>query len=98
MAVQISVECTDISEAHPRFLNYHGEYGARLERGCSVHGSKNIRSWILTLLAPLLFGAPYSHVRSLEKIWVDSTIAHLPWMEFVTELKTEWQRTIISVC
>ncbi|KAH8101122.1 hypothetical protein BXZ70DRAFT_110008 [Cristinia sonorae] len=78
--------------AHPRFLNYHGELGARLERDQSVHGtSKYPRSTLIRLLAPMLFNAPYVHLHTLERIYVDGTMCHLPWAIFIEKLKDEWQ-------
>ncbi|TCD59974.1 hypothetical protein EIP91_010953 [Steccherinum ochraceum] len=78
--------------AHPRFLNYHGEVGARLERDQSVHGTgKYPRSTLIRVLAPALFNAPYVHLHALERIWVDRTMCHLPWGLFIEKLKSEWQ-------
>ncbi|TCD59975.1 hypothetical protein EIP91_010954 [Steccherinum ochraceum] len=81
---------------HPRFLNYHGERGARLERNQSVHGStKRPRTFFIALIAPLLLNVPYFHLYSLEKVWVDETITHLPWRKFTQELKVEWRIALI---
>lgn len=84
--------------AHPRFLNYHGEYGARLENGQSVHGdAPHPRSHLITIVAPLLFNIPHSHIRSLETVWVDGTVTHLPWIKLVTDLRMKWQRAVFAV-
>lgn len=82
--------------AHARFIHYHGEYGARLNRDQSVHGSKgHPRSWLIVCLAPVFFNAPMIHLQSLEKIWVDQTMSHLPWEQFIEKLKNDWQEFIL---
>ncbi|KAH8101123.1 hypothetical protein BXZ70DRAFT_110114 [Cristinia sonorae] len=83
------------SFAHTRFLNCHGEYGARLEKRQSVHGNvRRHRSYLVRLTAPLLFFTPYSHLRSIEKLWVDGTVTHVSWIHFRTELTAGWQKSI----
>jgi hypothetical protein len=42
-------------------------------------------------LAPLLFNAPYEHIRSLHKLYVDSIVNHLDWRTFVQNLNAEMQ-------
>lgn len=42
-------------------------------------------------LAPLLFNAPYEHVHSLHKLYVDSIVNHLDWRTFVQKLNAEMQ-------
>jgi hypothetical protein len=42
-------------------------------------------------LAPLLFNAPYEHVRSLHKLYVDSIVNYLDWRTFVQNLNAEMQ-------
>ncbi|CAL1699558.1 unnamed protein product [Somion occarium] len=81
---------------HAWFLNYHGQHGARLNRDQSVHGvSKHPRTYLIRILAPLLFNAPMVHLRALEKIWVDQCMCHQPWAVFIEKLKSEWEEFIL---
>ncbi|KAI0078375.1 hypothetical protein K474DRAFT_1660618 [Panus rudis PR-1116 ss-1] len=82
--------------AHTRFLTYHGERAARLNSDESVHGSnRHTRTLLIKTLGPVLWNAPSVHLRALEKIWVDSTMAHQPWALFIERLKSEWQEFIL---
>ncbi|KAG1851960.1 hypothetical protein F4604DRAFT_1806558 [Suillus subluteus] len=77
---------------HCQYLNYHGQQGARLSRDQTVHGdSYEERSVMMRCLAPLLFNAPYEHVRSLHKLYVDSIVNQLDWRTFVQKLNAEMQ-------
>lgn len=77
---------------HCQYLNYHGQQGARLSRDQTVHGDSYAeRSMMMRCLAPLLFNAPYEHVRSLHKLYVDSIINLLDWRSFVQKLNVEMQ-------
>jgi hypothetical protein len=77
---------------HCQYLNYHGQQGARLSRDQSVHGNTyEQRSIMMKCLAPLLFNAPYEHVRSLHRLYVDSIVNHLDWRTFVQKLNAEMQ-------
>ncbi|KAG2133715.1 hypothetical protein DEU56DRAFT_810328 [Suillus clintonianus] len=77
---------------HCQYLNYHGQRGARLSRDQTVHGDTyEERSTMMRCLALLLFNAPYEHVRSLHKLYVDSIVNHLDWRTFVQKLNAEMQ-------
>ncbi|KAG0702059.1 hypothetical protein DFH29DRAFT_528412 [Suillus ampliporus] len=77
---------------HCQYLNYHGQRGARLSRDQTVHGDTyEQRSIMMKCLAPLLFNAPYEHVRSLHKLYVDSIVNHIDWRTFVQKLNAEMQ-------
>ncbi|OJA20151.1 hypothetical protein AZE42_08448, partial [Rhizopogon vesiculosus] len=77
---------------HCQYLNYHGQQGARLSRDQSVHGDTyEKRSIMMKCLAPLLFNAPYEHIYSLHKLYVDSLVNHLDWRTFVQKLNAEMQ-------
>ncbi|KAJ3491300.1 hypothetical protein NLI96_g800 [Meripilus lineatus] len=83
-------------ESHPRFLHYHGQHGARLNRDQSVHDQNpKRRSSLVTILAPSLFNAPFVHLRMLEKIWIDETMCIQPWEQFIEKLKEEWQEFVL---
>ncbi|KAG2069582.1 hypothetical protein BDR04DRAFT_1101474 [Suillus decipiens] len=77
---------------HCQYLNYHGQRGARLSRDQTVHGdSYEKRSVMMKCLAPLLFNAPYEHIHSLHKLYVDSIVNQLDWRTFVQKLNAEMQ-------
>ncbi|TDL22881.1 hypothetical protein BD410DRAFT_202988 [Rickenella mellea] len=77
--------------ANDRLLNFHGMHGARLTSEQSVQGQrKGDRSLLVTILSPLLFCAPDTHLNGLEKIWVDGIIKQMHWKLFVETLRSEW--------
>ncbi|OCH87221.1 hypothetical protein OBBRIDRAFT_172478 [Obba rivulosa] len=77
---------------HHKFLNFHGQNGARLCRDQTIHGQKSFpRSPLIDLLAPLCFGAPNVHLRGLAKIWIDDLMVYHQWNTFIDKLKNEWQ-------
>lgn len=84
---------------HPRFLNYHGQYGARLNRDQSVHNhGPKPRSFLIKTLAPALYNAPYVHLQALEKTWIDETMCLQPWEQLIEKLRGEWQEFVLYVC
>ncbi|KIJ61621.1 hypothetical protein HYDPIDRAFT_189512 [Hydnomerulius pinastri MD-312] len=77
---------------HNSFLNFHGERGARLCRDQTVHGDTfHERSALMTFLSPLLFRAPYVHIRSLHGLYVDSLVNIYDWGLFLDKLNKEVQ-------
>ncbi|TFK34470.1 hypothetical protein BDQ12DRAFT_738210 [Crucibulum laeve] len=82
--------------ARHRFLNWHGEPCARLNRDQSVYGSiTNKRTWLVKTLSPLLFSAPDIHLRSLEKMLVDGVMYSSVWTQSIVKLNNEWQEFIL---
>ncbi|KDQ28115.1 hypothetical protein PLEOSDRAFT_1112866 [Pleurotus ostreatus PC15] len=80
-----------------RFANFWGEYGARLHREQSVHHPEGRpRTWLITLLSPILFNAPDIHLRGLHLIFIDEVAAAQPWRAFIKKLGDEWQDFIIN--
>jgi len=77
--------------AHQRFLNFHGQNGARLDRDVSIHGAKRRRSLLANVISLALFCAPDVHWNALEKIWVDQTVGHVPWNKLIARLTKEWR-------
>ncbi|KAF9223277.1 hypothetical protein BS17DRAFT_705694 [Gyrodon lividus] len=77
-----------------RFLNSHGQFGARLGGGRSVFSRKNINeqpvSWFLKLVDVMLLGGPIPHLRGIQKIWVDEMIDESRWRGYISSLNTEW--------
>ncbi|KAF5310846.1 hypothetical protein D9619_008004 [Psilocybe cf. subviscida] len=83
---------------HGRFLNFHGEPYARLERNFSVYGDALYpQSYFLRTLSPLLlFSGPYFHLKLLQNIWVDRMLHKAVWEETLKKLSTEWQELVTS--
>ena len=79
-------------------MNMYGHTGARLGRDQSIRGpKKHYRTLLISFLSPLLFRAPDTHLRGLERIWVDKVINQRPWKIFVDTLKEEWIEFILYV-
>ncbi|KAJ7178507.1 hypothetical protein C8R43DRAFT_871384, partial [Mycena crocata] len=67
------------------FLNFYGQNEARLYRQPSIYegqSNQTKRSWLMSILSPILFYAPDVHLDSLNKIWVDRIAAKEPWNKF----------------
>lgn len=85
--------------AHHRFLNFHGQNGARLCRDQTLYGKKGYdRSPLINILSPLFFSAPDEHLRGLERIWIDGVIVYPQWKHFIEKLKSEWSDFLLPVC
>jgi len=84
--------------AHWRFLHFHGQRHARLERDKTVYDEPaRERSILISLLSPLLFLAPEVHLREMEKLWTDGVIIETVWKQFMTKLSEEWKDLILWV-
>ncbi|KAN0127127.1 hypothetical protein V8E53_015065 [Lactarius tabidus] len=82
--------------AHWRFLYFHGQKIARLDKHQTVHDEpKRERSFFITLLSPMLFLAPEIHLQEIEKLWTDEIIIDAAWKGFVPKLLEEWQELIL---
>ncbi|KAH9171923.1 hypothetical protein EDB89DRAFT_1029604 [Lactarius sanguifluus] len=82
--------------AHWRFLYFHGQKCARLERDKTVYAdASRERTLLITLLSPILFLAPEVHLRELEKLWTDEVIIEAVWKSFMTRLLEEWGELIL---
>jgi hypothetical protein len=76
---------------HNKFLNFHGQNGARLSREQTIHEATDHKSSLLmAILSPLLFYAPVAHFKSLEKMYVDGIVTKIPWRRFIDRLNEEW--------
>ena len=85
--------------AHWRFLYYHGQKNARLDKHQTVHDEpKRERTFFITLLSPVLFLAPEVHLQEIERLWTDDIIIDTAWKSFVPKLLDEWQELILLVC
>ncbi|KAF8257703.1 hypothetical protein EI94DRAFT_1817117 [Lactarius quietus] len=82
--------------AHWRFLYFHGQNSARLEREKTIYAnSSRERTLLITLLSPVLFLAPEVHLRELEKLWTDEVIIETVWKSFMEKLLHEWGELIL---
>ncbi len=78
-------------QAKERFLNFHGQHGARIMAGQSIHGqSKGVRSYAFRILSLVFLFAPDVHLANLENIWVDNRVVRRDWIHFVKVLEKEW--------
>ncbi|KAH7913126.1 hypothetical protein BJ138DRAFT_679834 [Hygrophoropsis aurantiaca] len=74
-----------------KYLNFHGQKGARLHFDQTVHGWAYTQSKIMMIVNPLLFYAPSAHLRSLHNIFVDEIASATTWNAFTTKLNKELQ-------
>ncbi|KAK7026848.1 hypothetical protein VNI00_015390 [Paramarasmius palmivorus] len=84
--------------ARHRFCNFHGQPAARLDRDRSVYygpSYKAPRTLFLRILSPLLFYAPSTYRRALDKLWVDGFLHATSWNDFINDMNTEWQQLIL---
>ncbi|KAH0579352.1 hypothetical protein H2248_003492 [Termitomyces sp. 'cryptogamus'] len=81
-----------------RFINYHGEYGARLDSLQSIYsdGSPG-RTWLIEIFSPLLFFAPNVHLKDLHELWVDKITIKPRWMKFFVKMNGQWGEHIVHV-
>ncbi|KAG5726715.1 hypothetical protein E4T56_gene8988 [Termitomyces sp. T112] len=79
-----------------RFINYHGEYGARLDSLQSIYsdGSPS-RTWLIEIFSPLLFFAPNVHLKDLNELWVDKITIKPRWMKFFVKMNGQWGEHIV---
>ncbi|EIM85377.1 uncharacterized protein STEHIDRAFT_158011 [Stereum hirsutum FP-91666 SS1] len=83
--------------AQHRFLNLHGQPGARLSTDQSPYHGLNAdsdctpRSLLLTLVSPLFFFAPEAQLQTLEQVCKCGLINRHSWAVFQDELITQWQ-------
>ena len=83
---------------HTRFLNFHGEANARLERNFSVYGEPLYRRTLLIkTLSLVLFSAPDFHLRTLQNMWVDGIMHRSVWVECMKRMSEEWQEFVFFV-
>ncbi|KAI0346479.1 hypothetical protein BDW22DRAFT_1352569 [Trametopsis cervina] len=82
--------------AWSQFLNYHGEYGARLNSNQSVHNhDPPRRSSLMSAIFLTLFNAPITHWDWIKDIYTDDIVRTLTWKEHLNKLKDDWQECIL---
>ncbi|KAH9074275.1 hypothetical protein EDB83DRAFT_2516038 [Lactarius deliciosus] len=75
-----------------RFLYFHGQKNARLDKYQTVYcQAKRERTNFIMLLSPVLFLTPEAHIQEIEKLWTDDVIIGSAWKSFVPKLLEEWQ-------
>lgn len=79
--------------------NYYGEAYARISEDQSVYPEPKGqgRHWVLRIFSALLFWMPEQCMVKFEKMWVDDTLCESRWMEFLSERRKEWEKTITPV-
>ncbi|TFK48992.1 hypothetical protein OE88DRAFT_1663306 [Heliocybe sulcata] len=83
--------------SHARFLHHYGLPGARLSRGQSIYGTPlHQKSWLISIVSPLLFNSPELHRKLLEEIWVDRLINYQAWDFLLSKLQGEWEHISIT--
>ncbi|KAJ3829533.1 hypothetical protein F5880DRAFT_1521865 [Lentinula raphanica] len=81
--------------ARLRFVHFHGQPAARLDRDQSVHEEawkRNRRPWWMKWLSPVFFSTPDLYYRILLGIWVDDLVHESSWAEFMDKMRNEWQQ------
>ncbi|KAJ6582987.1 hypothetical protein DFH09DRAFT_1029437 [Mycena vulgaris] len=74
-----------------KFYLFHGEPCARLDRSQSVYGCVPRHSLLIKIVAPLLFNAPLTHLRTLHDAYGDEIVSNAPWQRITEVLNIEWQ-------
>ncbi|KAI0090317.1 hypothetical protein BDY19DRAFT_992525 [Irpex rosettiformis] len=78
------------------FLNYHGEYGARLNSNQSVHGEEvPRRTPPVALVYLLLFNAPVAHLKEIHNVYTDGIVKLVTWKKYLDELTSNWQEYVL---
>ncbi|VDC02730.1 unnamed protein product [Peniophora sp. CBMAI 1063] len=81
---------------HWRFVHYHGQRSARLDRLESVRDitSPRPRTWLMQLFSFLFLFAPEVHLRDMEKVYVDGIVTSYLWKRHISKLQGEWEELI----
>jgi hypothetical protein len=83
---------------HTRFLNFHGEANARLERNFSAYGDPIYpRTLFIKTFSLLLFSAPDIHLKTLQNDWVDGIMHRGMWQETMKTLGEGWDAFVLAV-
>ncbi|KAF9467880.1 hypothetical protein BDZ94DRAFT_1247980 [Collybia nuda] len=82
--------------SHERFLNLHGEPGARLCRDQSVYNDDLLKQTsIFRCIDPAMFYIPSIHLRMLRDTAVDHLVNKSRSAQILTQLKLEWRDSTI---
>src|SRR5579863_2217028 len=81
-----------------RFVHFHGQKTARLDRCKSIYkGDGHKRTMLVWLSSPCLFFLPDVHLRELAKVWADEVIIEEVWKNFMEKLISEWLEFVLYV-
>lgn len=89
-----------ISLGEDRFLNFYGQYGARISGKQTIHqaaDSNKHHSYVIKIVSPSLFCAPDVHLKAMKDLWVDELTVKWRWAEFFNKLNEEWRGHIVYV-
>ncbi|ETW77461.1 hypothetical protein HETIRDRAFT_173894 [Heterobasidion irregulare TC 32-1] len=76
---------------HARFLNCHGEIGARLDPSRSLYGPRREKhTWPFRVLSLLLFKRTEDCFRTLSSVTMDNILAQSTWTPFIANERTHW--------
>ncbi|KAG7449909.1 uncharacterized protein BT62DRAFT_928667 [Guyanagaster necrorhizus] len=80
-----------------RFINFHGQPGARLARDQLIYGTPSKRTLLVSFLSPFLFFAPDINLATLKRIGGDGYVhTHkASWSNFTDKLSAEWQEVTL---
>ncbi|KAF9225865.1 hypothetical protein BS17DRAFT_568634 [Gyrodon lividus] len=76
-----------------KYVNFHGQDCVRLHDDQSIHGWRYEPSWLMVLMAPVLFMAPMTNSRSLHKLYVDQLVRMDKWTAFVNDFTFQLENT-----
>ncbi|KNZ76477.1 hypothetical protein J132_10283, partial [Termitomyces sp. J132] len=75
-----------------QYLNYHGQFGARLNSLQSIHVKKVLKqTWLFRIFNLLLFSAPNIHLKTLNELWVDELTLRPQWVNFFIKMNGQWR-------
>ena len=88
----------DNATGHWRYIYFHGQRFARLDRFESIHGPAiRPRSWLMSLSSIVFLFAPEAHLLDIEKFYVDNSVARHVWKRHITKLQDEWIEFVLYV-
>jgi hypothetical protein len=77
-------------------MNFMGQPCAKLNMDQPIYEDAAAHySFLIAILSPLLFFAPYSHLTEFEKVWVDQKLSVINWKPLVSRLADEWKEFIL---
>ncbi|KIJ11867.1 hypothetical protein PAXINDRAFT_15317 [Paxillus involutus ATCC 200175] len=87
---------------HSKFLNFHGQPGARLNADQSIYNKplaseEGFTSPVFYTLNILLLAAPRKYMQTLRGLYVDRFVNGSRWKGFISGLKDEWNGYTVFV-
>lgn len=93
----VEIDSHIIYSGYERFVNFHGQHGARLSRLQSIRPDSKKRTLMMIILSPTLFFAPDIHLKNIEEVWIDRMVLQEPWSDFIDNLVREWEGFVLYV-